>query len=167
MTLFALRPRARIELGPVVPAFLRWKRGEVTTARAWVESLFLTHTFSHKKAQKSQKEVFMDTLCCSSIIGVWCLFEAKPVALIALPERKRSRRALGRSRRTVPRRFQSVCSQRRALRARAADRLSVIELFPSRSRSYNDPSPFPRSRAARVRSDGLMKLHPKPSTSES
>src|SRR6185369_5985682 len=40
MALFAFRPRARIELGPVVPALLRRKRGEMTAARAWVESLF-------------------------------------------------------------------------------------------------------------------------------
>ena len=40
MTLFALRPCARIELGPVVPALLRRKRGEMTTTRTRIEGFF-------------------------------------------------------------------------------------------------------------------------------
>src|SRR5258705_5016504 len=39
MTLFALWPRARIEFGPIVPAFLWWEGCEMVAARAGVESL--------------------------------------------------------------------------------------------------------------------------------
>ena len=40
VTLDALRPRARVELGPVVSALLRLKRGEMAATRSWVEGLF-------------------------------------------------------------------------------------------------------------------------------
>src|SRR5258708_19224644 len=39
MTLFALWPRARIEFGPIVPAFLWWEGCEMVAARAGVEGL--------------------------------------------------------------------------------------------------------------------------------
>ena len=47
MSLFALRPRARIEFGPVVPTFLWWKRGEMAAARARVEGFFYRVIFNH------------------------------------------------------------------------------------------------------------------------
>src|SRR4051795_2368879 len=48
MTLFAFWPSAWIELGPVVPALLRWKRGEMAAARAWVEGFVVWIIFSHR-----------------------------------------------------------------------------------------------------------------------
>src|SRR5258705_11861460 len=37
MTLFALWPRARIEFGPIIPAFLWWEGCEMIAARAGIE----------------------------------------------------------------------------------------------------------------------------------
>ncbi len=46
VTLLAPRPRLRIELGPVVPALLGWKRREMTAARAGIERLAASTRYS-------------------------------------------------------------------------------------------------------------------------
>src|SRR3712207_4623015 len=104
MPLIALRPRARIELGPVVPALLWWKRGEMTAARPRRESFF--HQF-----------LFVP-------LG---LFAAKLTGRIELLVHKRARRASGRSAPRALRRRRWLRLERRVLQAVAAARRAATE----------------------------------------